>query len=41
MTETGKYKERDGNSCYPFSTVRKAVKMNRKLNLVLVINHNI
>lgn len=38
---TGKYKERDSNRGYPFSSGRKAVKMNRKRNLVLVINHDI
>lgn len=39
--ETGKYRERDGNRGYPFSSVKKAVKMNWKRNLVLVINHDI
>ena len=38
---TGKYKERDSNSGYPFSSGRKAVKIIRKLNLALVINHYI
>ena len=38
---TGKCRERDSNRGYPFSSVKKAVKMNRKRNLVLVINHDI
>lgn len=40
-TEDGKVSKRGGNNGYPFSSVRKAVKIYQIVHFALVIDHDI